>query len=76
MTGEWERIFTGHPDVVKRPVEVTARTAQRLMKIARHPVLGKAAHVQFLPSAWGTLYELTKLPEPTLRAALADGRGP
>src|SRR5215472_16567722 len=48
-------------------------TAWRLMAIAEHAVLSDAAHVPCLPPAWGTLYELTKLPDAVLRAKLADG---
>lgn len=44
---------------------VTASTAQRLMAIAADRKLKKAAHAQYLPTAWPTLYELTKLPEET-----------
>jgi hypothetical protein len=36
-------------------------TAQRLMVIARHPILSNAAHARLLPPSWMTLYELTKL---------------
>jgi N6-adenosine-specific RNA methylase IME4 len=39
----------------------SASTAQRLMAIAADPKLSNPAHVQHLPPAWGTLYELTKL---------------
>lgn len=51
----------------------TPRTAQRLMKIAGHPVLSDATHVSRLPPSWGTLYELTKLPSTILKAGLMDG---
>ena len=40
-----------------------ASTAQRLMAVARDHRLSKAAHVQLLPPHWGTLYEITKLPD-------------
>lgn len=49
------------------------RTAQRLMAIAQHPILANATHVSLLPSSWGTLYELTKLPAPVLEQAFTDG---
>lgn len=42
------------------------RTAQRLMAIAEHSLLSNTAHGSHLPSAWGTLYELTKAPEDAL----------
>jgi hypothetical protein len=72
--GERERLFAGHPHAVARPIRVSLGTAERLMKIAAHPVLSKSAHVPILPAAWGTLYELTKVPEERLVSALADGR--
>jgi len=56
---------------VKRHMSTTA--AQRLMKIAGHPVISKAAHGPLLPASWRTLYELTKLPDETIIAKLKDG---
>jgi hypothetical protein len=50
-----------------------ASTAQRLMKIARDPRIANAARVQLLPMAWGTLYELTKLPDAAFAAAVESG---
>jgi hypothetical protein len=51
----------------------TARTAQRLMAIAEHPVLSNATHVSDLPASWGTLYALSLLPDEELEAMLANG---
>jgi DUF3102 family protein len=48
-------------------------TAERLMKIAKHPVLSNSAHAPLLPTSWSTLYELTKLPAKKLEAKLIDG---
>ena len=50
-----------------------ASTAQRLMKIALDPRLRKAARVQVLPMAWGTLYEMTKLSDTRFEQAVALG---
>jgi hypothetical protein len=47
------------------------RTRERLMAIAAHPFL--ATHVSQLPPSWGTLYELTRLPDQILLAKLEDG---
>lgn len=44
-------------------------TAEKLMKIASHPLLSKSEHVPILPPAWGTLYELTKLPPERRRSS-------
>ena len=48
-------------------------TAQRLMAIARHPVISNAAHAPLLPPSWMTLYELTKLSPETLLPKIEDG---
>jgi hypothetical protein len=60
--------------MVQRELPFSARTAQRLMAIAAHPVLSNATHVSLLPPCWGTLYALTEVADATLEAALADGR--
>jgi protein gp37 len=60
--------------MIKSDLVFGKTTAQRLMKIARHPILTKAAHVQLLPPSWGTLYEITKLSNEEIEARLADGR--
>jgi len=43
------------------------------MKIAGDPRIEKAARAQLLPLAWGTLYELTKLPDAEFQQALTSG---
>jgi hypothetical protein len=48
-------------------------TASRLMLIAKNTQLSNHAHVHTLPPSWGTLYELTKLPEPLLLEKIKDG---
>jgi hypothetical protein len=48
--------------------------AQRLMKIARHSLLTKAATLPCLPASREVLYKLTRLPAEELAGALADGR--
>jgi hypothetical protein len=50
------------------------RVSQMLRRIAAHPVLSNPANFSSLPPCWRTLYELTKLSDALLRAALADGR--
>ena len=34
-----------------------------LMAIAEHPAISNTNHGSYLPPSWGTLYELTKVPE-------------
>ncbi len=52
---------------------IGVRSAERLMQIARHPSLSNPTHVSHLPSAWGTLAELARIPAPALEKKLADG---
>jgi Protein of unknown function (DUF3102) len=49
------------------------RTAERLMAIARNPVLSNPTHVSVLPPSWGTLYELTKLDDELLLQKIEAG---
>ena len=63
--GEWGRMVKG-----KLPFDV--RTAERLMEIARHPVIGNATHVSHLPPSWGTLYELSRIPEERCLGLIED----
>jgi hypothetical protein len=48
--------------------------ANKLMKIARHPVLSNSEHVMNLPPCWGTLYALCELPDDVLEEMIADGK--
>ena len=59
-------------DAMRLPFR-SKRTRERLMAIARHPVLSSATHVSFLPPSWGTLYELSRLPAEVLLARIEDG---
>jgi Protein of unknown function (DUF3102) len=59
--------------MIESDLPFDASTAQRLMKIARDPRIRKTAHVQLLPIAWGTLYELTQLPDEEFNDAIKSG---
>jgi hypothetical protein len=65
--GNWVRMFDG------KKLRFGLRTAERLMKIARHPVLSDPTHGSSLPPSWRSLYELTKIFPPSLEDMLADG---
>lgn len=65
--GEWGRLFGDGL------VPFSQGTAGRLIAIAAHPVLSDSAHAPNLPQSWMSLYELTKVPEPTLKNAISDG---
>jgi hypothetical protein len=54
-------------------IEIEARTAQMLMKIAGHPVISNANHGSHLPPSWRTLAELARLGDEALEAAIEDG---
>ena len=60
--------------MISRDVPFTVSTARRLMMVARHSLISNRAHAHDLPPSWYTLYDLTKVPLPTLEAALEDGR--
>src|SRR4051812_41467228 len=66
--GKWQTMFEG-----KNKLQFSERTAQRLMTIARHPVIANPAHVSHLPAAWGTLHALTRLPQEELEVLIAKG---
>jgi hypothetical protein len=57
--GEFQRM-------VRTELPFGTRVAQTLMAIARHPVLSNVQFVAHLPASYGTLYELTQLPEAEL----------
>jgi hypothetical protein len=65
--GEWGRIFD------ERLIPVSHRTANFYMVVASHPLVSNSKNFSNLPATVSTLYKLTKLPEPTLKHALADG---
>jgi len=72
--GDWSRMFRGHKDPIARPLPFGIRTAQRLMKISEVFSGSNATHVSCLPTAWSTLYELARLPEPILTRAFDEGQ--
>jgi Protein of unknown function (DUF3102) len=60
--------------MIKTDLPFTASTAERLMKIASDERLSNPAHVQLLPAAWGTLYELSKLDNAAFEQAASSGK--
>jgi hypothetical protein len=72
--GDWARMFRDHQTPVARPLPFGIRTAQRLMKISEVFSGSGATHVSCLPTAWGTLYELARLPQPILMRAFDEGQ--
>lgn len=62
--GSWDATIRRH---------CSQQTAHKLMAIAQHSILSNHAHVRDLPPSWGTIYELTKLPNEILITKLKDG---
>ena len=59
--------------MLQEDLHMSQRTAHMLMEIAQHNVISNQQHIADLPPSWGTLYELTRVPERTLNARLRDG---
>jgi hypothetical protein len=59
--------------MVRTRLPFSERTAQMLMRIARHPILSNANHGSLLPPSWRTLYALTKVPDDKLIEHIRDG---
>lgn len=73
--GQWGRLFKKHPQAVARPLRMSDRTAERLIRLARHPTLRNSAHGSNLPSSWRTLAELAQFFAPSgVEYLLANGR--
>jgi len=52
---------------------MSPRDAQRYMAVAANTFLSNATHVSHLPSAYSTLYQLSRLDAPALEGAVARG---
>ncbi|TMQ30663.1 MAG: hypothetical protein E6K65_04475 [Nitrospirae bacterium] len=63
--GTYGRLFKKHPQAVARPLLMSDRTAERLIRLARHPtlpeLLAHSTHGSNFPSSWRTLAELACL---------------
>jgi hypothetical protein len=59
--------------MVNHDLPFSERTAQKLMAIARHPVLSNPTHESVLPPHVETLYLLSQLPPDQLEQMLDDG---
>lgn len=69
-----EQLFQAKADLTPKMLPFGERTAERLIKIAEHPILSNPTHVSKLPPSWGTLYEMTRLPDRELEEMLAEGK--
>jgi hypothetical protein len=68
--GDWGRMFDENNE---KKLPFTQRTAQRLMAIAKHPVLSNPTHVSHLPPCWGTLSALTRFDNAALERLIEEG---
>ncbi|MEK4034039.1 DUF3102 domain-containing protein [Methylocystis sp. IM3] len=64
--GEWLKM-------IKDELPFGEDTAERLMKVARNPVLSNSDHGRNLPASYQTLYELAKLPDDLLEKKIESG---
>jgi hypothetical protein len=71
--GEFLRLFKGHENSVGDPLPFGEDAAERLIKVAAHPVLSNSDQSRNLPQSWQTLYELTKLDNEVLIAGIKAG---
>jgi hypothetical protein len=59
--------------MIERDLPFGPRHARRLMAIASDQRIASRTHVSVLPEAVGTLYELSRLDDPTFAKRIADG---
>jgi len=59
--------------MIEEDLGMSRVTVAKLIAIANHPVISNVTHVLHLPPSWGTLYQLTRVSERTLRARISDG---
>lgn len=71
--GEFLRLFKGHENAVSEPLPFGEDAAERLMRVASHPVLSNPDQSRNLPQSYQTLYELTKLDDEQILAGIKAG---
>jgi hypothetical protein len=72
--GEYLRLFSDDRQPCEGHLPFSSRTGQRLVEIAKHPVLADPSHGSDLPASWRTLAELARVKPKRLLAALRAGR--
>jgi hypothetical protein len=73
--GVYGSMFSVGRSVSTEPlVPFSKRTAERLIRIASHPVLCDATHVSRLPASWGTLYVLSTIQPKRLKQLIDEGK--
>lgn len=71
--GEFLRLFKGHENAVSEPVPFGISAAERIMKVASHPILSDSDQSPTLPDSYQTLYELSKLEDEQILAGIKSG---
>jgi hypothetical protein len=75
--GIWLSLFTdargAHALDVPRPIPISSKQAQALLRIVKHPTLSNPDIIDQLPPHWRTLDTLTRVPLTELDAALTRG---
>lgn len=72
--GEFLRLFNDHSNPVDGCLPFGRRTGHMLREIAGCTVLSNGKHISNLPTSWGALYDLSRIPEQDLIDAIESGR--
>lgn len=71
--GEFERLFSDHPNPIENALTFSSSWARKLMAIGRQQVLAKRDCSHVLPANINTVYVLSRLPASELEAAIERG---
>jgi hypothetical protein len=66
-------VYGAWSSMVRNDLPFSHATAQKLMAIARHPILAGYSHGNRLPASWTTLYQLSRFDSPTLEQLITSG---
>lgn len=72
--GQFGRLFADHEDAVAKPMPFNWKWANRLMAMARHPVISNSHHGGNLPADINALDMLARLSEAEVEEAIETGR--
>ncbi len=71
--GNFLRLFANHKNALPEPVRCAPQHARRYMEIASNAVLSDGTSMFHLPQEMTLLYELSRIDEPGLKVAFAEG---
>lgn len=72
--GGFMKLFKGHPQAVARPISIKLPTAEKLMRVARNPILSNSTNWSNLPIALYTLDLLNQFEQPDLERLIGEGK--